>query len=115
MLTALVMTVLAAWPAKGDTVYVSATLTNVPPVLNFGVAQTNPTPSPIPACVPMKVTKAKPEKPRWEVSGASYTHARLEGPWGSRLHATEAECRSALTESGEPRIVRNNWIHTIVP
>ena len=103
----------ATWPTKGDTVHISATLQSVNPVtmLVFGVS---PMESEVPACVPLRVTKAKPKRDLWIMKDPVNNSQRLEGPWLTRMHKTEATCRTHLSETGEPTIVRSGWIHKIV-
>jgi hypothetical protein len=101
----------APWPAKGDTVYVSATLTNhVNPVSGIFGPVTSGSQTPVAACTPLTVTKAKPSL--WDVRDPSGGYERLEGAWLQRLHRTESEC-AALAAQGEPSIVRNGWRHIL--
>jgi hypothetical protein len=117
MLTLLLSVVLAAapWPAKGDTVYVSATLTSfVNPVSGLFGPVTKGGESPVLACAPMLVTKLKPSATRLELKDPAGGYERLEGPWLPRVHESEESCRKVLEASGEPRVVRNGWVHRII-
>ena len=104
------------WPKRGDTVYVAATLTHHQANINFlGVASSGHRESEIPACVPMDIKKARPGNEVWITKDPVGGRERLQGPWLPRMHRTESECEEFLERNGEPRIVRNGWIHQIVP
>jgi hypothetical protein len=102
-----------SWPSKGDTVYISATLKSVNMVIIvFGAG---PTESDVPPCVPMLIKKSRSEDSLWETKDPVGLRQRLEGAWPPRMHKTEGECKAMYSAAGEPRIVRNGWIHKIVP
>jgi hypothetical protein len=104
------------WPRRGDTVYVSATLAHWEANMHFfGVASSGHRESEIPACVPMEIRKAKPGNEVWITKDPVGGRERLHGPWLPKMHKTESECREALDRDGEPQIVRNGWIHQIIP
>jgi hypothetical protein len=115
MLTLILAAALAAapWPAKGDTVFVSATLAHVigPMPMPGGLSPERVTT--VPPCVPSTVKRAKPD---WVIiKGPAGSGQALDGPWLPRLHRTEAECSATMTSLGEPRIARSGGVFTIVP
>ncbi len=101
------------WPQKGDTVYVSATLKNVMVLHPFVFGGPAPE-SDVPACVPMVIKKARPEKELWDVKDPVGGTERLLGPWPARIHRSDAECRDSLKKLGEPTVVRSGVIHRIM-
>lgn len=104
------------WPKRGDTIYVSATLVNFKVSPHILGTQTGPRESKVPPCIPMTIKKAKPDKELWTTDHPPlHAGERLQGPWLPYMHKTEAECKSSLERNGEPRIVRDGWIHQIVP
>lgn len=103
------------WPKKGDTVYISATLTGTQGgVSAFGWAS-GPTAYNAPACVPMIIKKAYPWKNEWITRDPAGSGQLLRGPWMPWMHHTETECNAHLAAEGEPRIVRSGVIQQIVP
>jgi hypothetical protein len=56
----------------------------------------------------MTIRDAKPDKPRWTVQLLETWGpiVQLEGPWLSRMHKTEADCRSQLSAEVEPNLKR---------
>ena len=111
ILFALVLASSEPWPQKGDTVYVSATLTLS--LMSLYGANND---SPIPPCIASEVLKVKPEY--WRIdppNTPSLSCPILKGPWLPRLHQTVEECEAYLAEHGEPRMIRSASTHQIVP
>jgi hypothetical protein len=103
----------AAWPSKGDTVYVSATLVHfiqAIPGISGSHRETN-----VPACVPLTIKKAKPDDSQWTTRDPVGGEERLDGPWLPRMHRTEPDCKAYLAAAGEPTVVRSGPVHKIVP
>ena len=109
------------WPGNDDKVYVAATLKSLSwktGVSAEGVpGATYVVTNDMEPCKVMAVRDAKPDKLRWtgqffEMWGPK---VQLEGPWLSRMHKTEADCRSQLAAEGEPKVTRSGTTYKIIP
>ena len=100
------------FPAKGDTVYVSADLVLVYGMWGESTSQVEP-------CVPLKVTKSSPSKERWNLKTGSDLFTSyvfwLKGPWLPRFHEERGECREFYEQHGKPTIIQQGRIHEIIP
>ena len=101
------------WPQKGDVIYVSADLVSVTTEVARRAVVYPFAESPLAACIPVTVRKLGDELVA--VQDPAGNGEWLRGPWAPRLHRSESECRAYLQAHGQPRIVRSNWNHVIVP
>jgi hypothetical protein len=109
VITLLLSVALAAapWPAKGDTVFVSAEITKA--AGPYGAQEAT-----VPACIPMLVTKTSKET--WAMKDASGGFQRLRGPWLERFHRDAASCAEKRETAGQPWVVAEPfWVYRIVP
>lgn len=102
------------WPSRGDTVYISASFRNPRGVVTL-VGMVPAEDSEAPPCIPLKVTRARPDRERWKTKDPAQNVQWLRGPWLSRMHHSPEECRAALAELGQPNVARQGAIHVIVP
>jgi len=100
------------WPAKGDTVYVSAAFKKVSapsPVAGTKMEYD------VPPCAALVVTKADPKKDRWVTKDPVGGSEQLEGSWLPRMHKTKPECEERYATAGEPNIAQSGGAYKIVP
>src|SRR5262245_46383882 len=86
-----------AWPAKGDQIYVSASfkgLEGKSPVAGANMKYD------MPPCKQLTVTKADAKKQHWTTKDLVGGQETLEGPWESRMHKSEAECKDHYAAAG---------------
>jgi hypothetical protein len=106
------------WPAKGDTVYVSAYLVQVHWTGPIFFLEVPPIVGPVPSCEPSRVKKANPKRGRWEIRAliqkGYHNYSILKGPWLSRMHRTAEECEAYFKEYGQPDIERSGAAHRII-
>ncbi|HEU4402075.1 MAG TPA: hypothetical protein VFT43_08215 [Candidatus Polarisedimenticolia bacterium] len=99
------------WPAKGDSVYVAASLKGIQnPRLVSGASLKYD----MPACARLTVTKADPKKLAWVVADPLGNNERLEGAWTAWMFKTEAECKTQTSARGEPRVTQSGATYQIV-
>jgi hypothetical protein len=90
--------------AKGDEVYVAATLKGIQhPKLVSGANMTYD----MAPCKKLVVKKADPKKQQWVVEDLLGNQERLEGEWSPWLFKTEAECKAYTSTQGEAKVIKS--------
>lgn len=98
------------WPARGDAVHIAASFKNLSAPSGAAGGRTR---YDMPACVRLRIAKAKPAKSLWTIEDAMGGKAELQGPWLSRMHKGKMECEAQLAAEGEPVLARNKDRYTL--
>lgn len=97
-------------PAKGDTLYVAATLKKIP--YHDRLTQANTTYD-MAACEKLVLKKANPKKHTWTVIDLMGNEVRLQGTWQPWIFRHKEECRDQIVRQGEAPVVKSGGIFTV--
>ena len=100
------------WPAKGDTVYISASFKKLSAPSPVGGAQMQ---YDMPACAEVVIVKANPKKSLWVTKDPVGGTEQLEGAWTPRMHKSKSECEAQFSSDGEPSVSRSGNTFKIGP
>lgn len=100
------------WPAKGDSVHIAASFKDLSAPSGVPNVRTR---YDMPACVALRVAKAKPAKNRWTIEDKMGGKLDLEGPWASRMHKEKMECEAQLEKEGEPAVSHEGGRYILAP
>jgi hypothetical protein len=97
-------------PAKGEALYVAATLKKIPYHDRLTGANTT---YDMAACEKLVLKKSDPKKRTWTVIDLMGNEVRLQGTWQPWILRNKEECRDLVAHQGEAPVVKSGEVFTL--